>query len=378
LVNFVHRPGKLLGYMRALFIGCCLLIQSVLFACGGINQQVYSGKIEYTLDTLNPFNCTATITLDFDINEALKNDSIWVNWGDGNVIIMRAISVTEDTVASANMGSIKIYTHVYRASHIYDSIPAGGYYYISFQNEYRINGVNNIASGDGVNLPFYLMAQVSIDTTAGGQYKPLVFPSLNIGFANFSNYTQNGLQQISQAGDSVGYSLMIPLETIGNPVPQYQSPDQFCLTNGSASNSFTIDAVTGKVEWANPCLQGIYGYGTLLSRYRNGRLVSAIMSEQNIYVSENYVNGIKTIAGNNRVVVYPNPAGLTLTGTVSLDQSSIIDRVEIINLNGEVVANNIAVISGKFETDISHLPAGIYLIRVQGASESVALKFVKQ
>ena len=63
---------------------------------------------------------------------------------------------------------------------------------------------------------------------------------------------------------------------------------------------------------------------------------------------------------------------------MSLDQSSTIDRVEIINLNGEVVANNIAVISGKFETDISHLPAGIYLIRVQGSSESVALKFVKQ
>ena len=365
--------------MKTLFVICAVLLQSALYACGGINQQVYSGKIEYSLNTSNPLICTATITMDFDVNELLKNDSIWVNWGDGNVVIMRGVSITLDSAASANTGGVNIYTHVYSGTHTYDSLPAGGYYYVSFQNEYRLNGVSNIASGDGVNLPFYLMAQISIDTSLTGQYQPLAFPPLTIGFADFETYTQSGLiQDDDDSRDSIVYTFNTPLENISNPVPEYQMPGQFCVANGSATDSFTINPVTGNVVWNSPSLQGIYCFGTLLSKYRNRRLISAIMREQNIYVNASYVNGVQTIKSEGGLTVYPNPAHQVISGTINAGTAVDDDKLEIISPDGRTVSGTIVIKDGRFEADVSNLASGIYFLQLRGASDVSTLKFIKQ
>ena len=364
-----------MGMMRYLFVSGLLLIQSVVYACGGTSQQVYAGKIEYSLDSLNPFSCTVTVTMDFDVEETLANDSIWVYWGDEHVDIIRGISITEDSTASQNMGR-NIFTHVYRGNHIYASLPAGGYYNISFPNEYRINGINNIASGDGFNLPFYLGAAVSIDTTAGGQYSALAFPPLSLGFANFSTYAQSGLQQTGT--DSVQYSFMAPLETLNNPAPLYQFPDQFCVANGAAVNAFTIDPANGAISWADPCFQGIYCFGTVLNKYRHGHLISSIMREQNIYVSVEYVNGVQKIAKADILKLYPDPAANILSGNIDETSSLAACELNIIAPDGRIVECNIPVKEGRFEKDISHLTSGLYFLSLQSASERVIQKFIKQ
>lgn len=363
--------------MKPFLIICSLLIQSLVYACGGINQQVYSGKIEYRLNPLNPFNCTVTITLDFDINEQLANDSIWIDWGDENVTIIRAVSVMEDSLASANMSGFKIYTHVYSGEHTYAALPADGYYDISFQNEYRINGISNIASGDGINLPMYLMAQVSIDTTTGGLYRPLAFSPLTIGFANFEPYHQNGLEQAGNDDDSIVYSFNTPLETVSNPAPEYLLPDQFCANNGSTNNLFLIDSVIGNVSWMNPCLQGIYCFGTVLSKYRKGHLISAIMREQNIYVSTGFVGGIPDVQVN-RLELYPNPVKNILTASFQGILTGNSHSLDIRSLDGRLVIRNIVIKDGKFETDVTQLESGIYFVYFRNADVLFTEKFVKQ
>ncbi len=355
-----------------------LLAQSILYACGGISQQVYSGKIEYSIDSANPLACVVTITMDFDVNESLRNDSIWVNWGDNQVQIVRGVSITKDTVASANTGGVDIYTHVYSGSHTYATLPSGGYYFVSFQNEYRINGVSNIASGDGINLPFYLVAQIGMDTNSSGEYKPLVFPPLAIGFTNFETYTQAGLVPDNESGDSLVYVFNTPLETVNNPVPEYQLPDQFCIANGSSADSFTMDAVNGNVVWNSPCLQGIYCFGTLLSKYRNGKLTGAIMREQNIYVLASYVNSVQTIKGSTTLTLYPNPGHQTLSGIINSDIKEGSEKCEIISPDGRVVSDNIVVKNGRFETDISQLSDGVYFLHLHGTTDATTLKFIKQ
>ncbi len=354
------------------------LLPVQLWACGGVNQQVYAGKIEYTLDPLNQLKCTATITMDFDINETKTNDSIWVDWGDAIVTTVYATSITEDTFASANMGGVKIYRHVYTGTHTYATVPPTGYYIISFQNEYRINAVNNIERGNGINLPFYLAAQVSIDTTQGGQYAALSFAPLQVEFSDFTTYHQAAWPQVSN-DDSVVYSLQEPLETISNPVPLYQQPDQYCLENGSAENNFTMDSVSGSVTWVSPCLQGVYSYGTLLSRYRNGKLLSSIMREQTVYVQPNIVYDIKKLnTSNTTLQLFPNPAQNTLTGTFDETGSSTENRVQIITPAGQAVYRNIPVTNGRFTADVSLLPAGIYFVQLQGPGKVLTEKFVKQ
>ena len=346
-------------------------------ACGGINQRVYSGKIEYSLDPANPLHCYATVTMDFDIAEFVQNDSILINWGDLDVEIIHASSITEDTVASSNM-SLPIYTHVYKGNHIYAGLPSGGFYTISLPTgQYRINGINNIA-GD-VNIPFSLFAQVSIDTTAGMQYQPLAFAPLTIGFAGLNTYTQPGLQQTDDgSNDSIAYSFTTPLEAVSNPVPQYQQPDQFCLTNGSSSDEFTIDANTGNVLWTSPCLQGVYCFGTLLSKYRNGQLISSIMREQNIYVSSTSGAGVNELSGTSVLQVFPNPAHSTLTIDMPTSILTSATRLNIVTPDGRVVIRNIDITQSRFETNISQLAAGVYFLQLFSNDNVSIEKFVKQ
>ena len=363
--------------MKTLLLVIGLISQHLIYACGGINQQVYSGKIEYSFDAANPFLCTAVITMDFDINEATKDDSIWVAWGDGTVSTIYALSITEDSVASAQMGSIHIYTHVYSGTHTYTSVPVEGYYYISFQNEYRINGVSNIANGDGINLPFYLSAQVSIDTLAG-HYEPLSFPPLSVGFSGLSTYSQNNTQPIHGHGDSIVYSFTTPLETISNPVPEYEYPGQYCIDNGGGTSSFNMNPNTGDIVWTGPCFQGIFCYATLLSRYHNGHLLSSIMREQNVYVVAGYETGFTKIATGNGLKLFPNPANTTLSGKIDLAERTAGGFVEIISSGGRVLKKQIEITNGVFETDISQLQSGFYFVRLQSAEGELTEKFVKQ
>ncbi len=363
--------------VKLLFIAFILLSGFRTYACGGINQRVYSGKIEYSLDPANPLHCYATITMDFDIAEFVLNDSILINWGDLTVETIHASSITEDTVASNNM-ALPIYTHVYKGSHIYAGLPTDGFYTISLPTgQYRINGINNIA-GD-VNIPFSIFAQVSIDTAPGMQYQPLAFAPLTIGFAGLDTYMQMGFQQTSEgSNDSIAYSFTTPLEAVSNPVPQYQLPDQFCLANGSSTDEFTIDAGTGNILWTSPCLQGVYCFGTLLSKYRNGQFLSSIMREQNIYVSATSGTGVNPVSGTNVLQLFPNPAHNTLTGNLPNSLSTSESRLNIIALDGRAVMRNTDVTQSRFETDISQLANGVYFVQLFSNDDVWIEKFVKQ
>ena len=364
--------------MKTLLIACALFMQVAAYACGGVNQPVYSGKIEYSIDPANPYSCTVTVTLDFDINEPLANDSIWVYWGDYITSNIHAVSITEDTVASGIMNPTRIYTHVYNGSHTYAGLPAEGYYLISFQNEYRINGLANIANGDGIDVPFYLVAQVTIDTNATMQSHPLAFPPLAIGFADFAGYQQNGFNLVSDGQDSLSYSLFVPLETSSNPVPEYLYPGQYCVANGFPSDTFSLNPLNGAVSWNNPCSEGIFCYGTTLNQYRNGQLISSIMREQNIYVSPGNPSGIRDINANSNMAVYPNPVqNNLLAGTVTIAETTHTNLLEIMAPDGRILYRNIPVTDGRFETDISNLASGIYFVQVQGEPGGTTQKFVK-
>ena len=359
------------------FISFLLLSGVRTYACGGINQRVYSGKIEYSLDAANPLHCYATITMDFDIAEFVLNDSILINWGDLDVEVIHASSITQDTVASNNM-SLPIYTHVYKGNHVYAGLPSGGFYTISLPTgQYRINGINNI-EGD-VNIPFSIFAQVSIDTTPGMQYQPLAFAPLTIGFAGLDSYSQTGWQQTTDAStDSIAYSFTTPLEAVSNPVPQFQLPDQFCLANGSSTNAFTIDATTGNVSWTSPCLQGVYCYGTLLSKYRNGQLISSIMREQNIYVSATSGTGVNSVSGTGALRLFPNPAHNNLAVSLPNSTSTWVSNLNIIAPDGRVVIRNIDTTQNHFDINISQLPAGVYFLQLFSNDNIWIEKFVKQ
>ncbi|MES2800214.1 MAG: T9SS type A sorting domain-containing protein [Bacteroidota bacterium] len=71
--------------------------------------------------------------------------------------------------------------------------------------------------------------------------------------------------------------------------------------------------------------------------------------------------GINELA-NNSMNVYPNPtSGLV---TVDMSQLTVINSIEVVDLNGRSVINNKTVNAGSAQVDMSSLENGFYIIRV--------------
>lgn len=89
------------------------------------------------------------------------------------------------------------------------------------------------------------------------------------------------------------------------------------------------------------------------------------------------INGVASISGKDKFILYPNPSHgiITLKG----DFSGVRNELKIADLSGRTVLTKtgIAKISSNYETDISSLSPGIYILQV--FDESVhSLLFVKQ
>jgi hypothetical protein len=65
-----------------------------------------------------------------------------------------------------------------------------------------------------------------------------------------------------------------------------------------------------------------------------------------------------------------------LTGTINSNSQKAIGK--IIAPDGQVLMDDIVIQQGRFEIDISALPAGLYFLRVESDGENWVRKFVKE
>jgi len=89
--------------------------------------------------------------------------------------------------------------------------------------------------------------------------------------------------------------------------------------------------------------------------------------------------GIDTIEQAVNIVVYPNPA--TDRIFIQWPDFTIADqRIEIIDVRGVCLISKFVDGSGRnhAEIDISHIPKGIYFVRLTGSSGSTSAKILKQ
>ena len=342
-----------------------------IYACGGVGFQVFTGEIKYVQNPANPLFCEATITLDFDVNQNLADDSIMVDWGDGNANAVYAVSVTPDSAANLEQGFNRFFRHVYSGKHGYASTALGGTYFISLPGQYRVNNASNIASGSMASLPYYIQARVNIDTTMYLDQTPIM-PPPGIGYSGLDTFEQNAILTYSPLGDSVVFELVTPYQYRSIPVPQYLLPNQLC----QAGNSFSIDAHTGEILWITPCIQGQFDIAILISIYRNGHLLGNFMRDETIYVSNQGVNSVNQYSPVADIKLYPNPAGGNLVVDFSKEVSSKT-LLSIIATTGETVKQLIPE-GNHTNVDVSSLASGIYFLCLQHGGQTFMKKFVKE
>lgn len=95
-------------------------------------------------------------------------------------------------------------------------------------------------------------------------------------------------------------------------------------------------------------------------------------------IDQNCMNGDGDMAGieelaDNSILVYPNPT----TGVLTVDMShlTVMNSIEVVDLNGRTVVNKTAINAGSTQLDLSSLQNGFYIIKVDSMA-GTALKRV--
>jgi len=207
-------------------------------------------------------------------------------WGDGTTDTIFRINgpIGGDGLPSGEIVGNNIQKNIYRGVHTYPGVPPPPkrYYVIGMLDPNRIDGINNIDNGNSVNVPFYVEDTIKFPTdlaNIGPNSSPILF-NPPIDYANVNDTFYHNPAAYDPDGDSLDFSLMVPLQAQALNVPVYAYPDQWCLTN----DIFQINNKTGELLWAVPCSQGIFNIAILVREFRGGINIGTLIRDMQIIV----------------------------------------------------------------------------------------------
>jgi len=243
-------------YLRLLLLMVLLVVGVRAFAthqrAGEISYQYVSGlTYQFTITTYTYTPSPA------------DRPEIEVTWGDGQTsVIQRSQKINLENNISRN---------IYIAQHTFS---ASGTFHVSFEDPNRNAGIVNIPSS--VEVPFYIETTVVINPFIGGNSSPqLMNPPIDNGCTNVIYYHNPGAYDAD--GDSLSYELVDCRGYDGEVIPGYSLP--------YASNSISINPVTGDFIWDSPTVAGEYNIAILIKEWRNGMLISSMVRDMQITIA---------------------------------------------------------------------------------------------
>ncbi|MFA0962878.1 gliding motility-associated C-terminal domain-containing protein [Roseivirga sp. BDSF3-8] len=185
-----------------------------------------------------------------------------IDFGDGTVI---QLTTTEFAVKEALGNQIEL--TIFEFDHTFQ---AAGTYTIRFREFNRNEGVVNM--DNSVNTPFYIETQLVIDPFFGINNSPVLDNPPIDDAAVGVLFTHNpGAYDID--GDSLAYRLVVCKQDVNTPVANYRFPNnpEFGGTreDGGTPTTFTLDPVTGTLEWNAPGTPGEYNLAFIVEEWRN-------------------------------------------------------------------------------------------------------------
>ena len=280
-----------------------ILISLFLCSFGLFATHQRAGEITY--EYVSGLTYRFTILTYTYTPSAADRPQLDIDWGDGTYS-------TVDRVWRIPMEN-DITRNVYVAEHTF---PSTGTFHITLEDPNRNNGIVNIPNS--VNVPFFLETILTINPFIGANSSPqLLNPPIDNGCLGYTYYHNPGA--FDADGDSLSYSLITCRGFDGEDIPGYALP--------AASNSITIDPVTGDLIWDSPVQQGEYNIAILIREWRNGVCIGSVVRDMQITIlsCQNQPPSIATIddtcvvAGTELVFDVvgddPNSTSVALTAT---------------------------------------------------------------
>jgi gliding motility-associated-like protein len=219
-------------------------------------------------------------------------DFLTINWGDGTFSDIPRVEIQELP------GDISY--NRYKGQHTF---PGPSDYIISCEDPNRNGGILNIPNS--INVPLFIYSELVINPFIGGYNNSpvLLIPPIDNACVDQPFYHNPGAYDVD--GDSLSYRLVTCYGAQGLPIPGYTLPP--------ATNSLSLDPLTGDFVWDSPPNQGEYNIAILIEEWRDGVKIGSVLRDMQIIV----------VACNNRPPVIEKiadtcvEAGQNLTFTVS-------------------------------------------------------------
>ena len=293
-----------------------IVVLILLLLLGHDSYATHNRAGEISFEQIGPLTIRLTLTTYTKTSSiAADRDSIEIFWGDGTSQFM----VRENGWGDPQPNDIKI--NYYRAVHIY---PARASYTISMYDPNRVGGILNLNYPDSESVPFYLETSFTfLNTQFQGENNSAVLLQAPIDFGCVGQVFTHNPNAYDVDGDSLHYSLIIPLQGHNSSVPDYYYPDQI---EAGVNNKLSIDTETGNLTWNTPQIAGEYNIAIRIDEYRQGVLINSMIRDMQIFIVDDCQNQPPILELEKEICVF---AGDTVQLKISVNDPDSGQKVRL-------------------------------------------------
>jgi len=291
-------------------------------------QATHNRAGEITYEQIGPLTIRVTITTYTKTSSfQADRDSLQLFWGDGT---------SSQLLRSNGAGDLfpnDIKRNYYIGEHTY---PGRASYILSMTDPNRIGNIINVNDPNSIKVPFHIETSFTfLNTQFQGFNSSAILLQPPIDYACLGQTFIHNANAYDPDGDSLSYELIVPLQAVGEEVPNYNFPDR--LIPGP-NNKLTLDPVTGDLVWRSPQRLGEYNVAFKIHEYRQGVLINSIIRDMQILVEDcmNQPPEIETI--DEICVIAGEVLSFTVTATDPDDPAQTLE---------------LTALGGPFETQIS-------------------------
>ena len=187
--------------------------------------------------------------------------------------------------------------NTYTAEHTYDG---PGRYTVSMTDPNRNGGILNVNPPGSENVQFHLQTTFTLFSgqSQGCNSTPVLLnPPIDYACSGEPFVHNPGAYDVD--GDSLSYELIIPLQDVNSPVPNYIWPPNVQNQGGD----MTVNPLTGTLEWYVPSITGEYNVAIIIISWRNGIAIDTTIRDMQILVEDCDDNHAPEIEAPNEICV---------------------------------------------------------------------------
>ena len=279
-------PSRIVAFFCLLFAGGYNNAYATHFRAGEVLYSIIGNyQIQATIITYTKWSYPSNLA---------DRDTETISWGDGSTSQLPRINgpINGDGVPGGVFVAPDIKKNIYMGTHQYSGQPPNGFFLISFFDNNRMAGINNINDGNSVEVPFYVEDTLKFPTNLAniGFYSSPILYHPPIDYANVNDTFYHNPLAVDTSGDSLDFQFKVCLQANNFVVPDYVYPGEFCRSlsynpgNPKPNDTMTIDRHTGQIVWAVPCVTGIFNIAILVHTYREGVNIGTLERDMQIIV----------------------------------------------------------------------------------------------